>query len=41
MFNLKNPVDLVFGAGSLNQLGSKVAHLCQKALVVSGPTGSA
>ncbi|MBP1757609.1 MAG: alcohol dehydrogenase, class [Firmicutes bacterium] len=36
MFNLKNPVDLVFGAGSLNQLGSKVGGLGQKALIVTG-----
>lgn len=40
MFNLKNPVDLIFGAGSLNQLGTKAVKFGHKALIVSGPTGN-
>ncbi|MDD2533545.1 MAG: iron-containing alcohol dehydrogenase [Eubacteriales bacterium] len=36
MFNLKNPVDLEFGAGTLNLLANKVSHLGKKALLVTG-----
>jgi alcohol dehydrogenase len=40
MFELQNPVDLVFGAGVLNQLGSKVKGLGQRALIVTGRTSA-